>query len=357
MVGEFPNKDFWKDKKVFVTGHTGFKGSWLSVLLNQLGSEVYGYALEPDTNPSLYSLCKIDSDINSTIGDVRDCKALLEALNKSGASIVIHMAAQPLVRRSFKEPVYTFDTNIMGTVNVLEAIRNVNTVKSVVIVTTDKCYENKEQEIPYAENDPMGGYDPYSASKAACEIVTSSYRQSFFEKGNTHIGSARAGNVIGGGDWAEDRLIPDIIRSIEDNANVLIRYPKAIRPWQHVLEPLSGYLLLAQNLYMNGPEYSSAWNFGPFIDDSRDVEWVANRLIDRIETDIEVIIDKKDNPHETGTLRLDISKANKFLNWNPRWDIAKAIDSIAEFYLVYRNGGDIQTCMRNQISSYFKNEV
>ena len=259
-----PNSDFWKGKRVFITGHTGFKGSWLCILLNYLGAEVYGYALEPPTNPNLFTKCKIDSEIKSTIGDIRNLEKLKECILCSKAEILIHMAAQPLVRYSYQNPVETYEVNVIGTVNVLESIKYSSTIKSAIIITTDKCYENKEWLWSYRENEPMGGYDPYSSSKGCAELVTAAYRNSYFSSENSkvQIASARAGNVIGGGDWAEDRLIPDFVRSIQNNQKITIRSPKSIRPWQHVLEPLSGYLVLAEALYTKGKEFAQAWNFG-----------------------------------------------------------------------------------------------
>lgn len=279
------NKQLWNKKRVLITGHTGFKGSWLILLLHNLGSDVYGYALEPPTNPNMYEEAKIAGLVNSNIGDIRDYDKLLRVIQKVKPEIVIHMAAQPLVRESYKNPVDTYSTNVMGTVNLLEAIRQTPGIKAVVNVTTDKCYENKEWHWGYRENESMGGYDPYSNSKGCSELVTAAYRNSFFNSKDYHkhgvaLASARAGNVIGGGDWAEDRLIPDFIRAISKGEIVKIRSPYAIRPWQHVLEPLSGYLLLAEKLYTDGPKFAEAWNFGPDDRDAKNVEWITKTICD-----------------------------------------------------------------------------
>jgi len=323
---------FWKNKKVFLTGHTGFKGSWLCLLLKELGAEVFGYALNPPTEPSLFNLCKIDNDIHSTIGDVRDFEKLKKSLLESSAEIVIHMAAQPLVRYSYQNPIETYDVNVMGTVNLLEAIRHCFTVKSVVIVTTDKCYENKEWIWSYRENEPMGGYDPYSSSKGCAELVVSAYRNSFFSSDSSKpgIASARAGNVIGGGDWALDRLIPDFIKAMQNNEKIVIRSPKAIRPWQHVLEPLSGYLALAEALYYD-KKYADAWNFGPNDEDAKTVEWIVEKLCNKWGQNSSYEIDKNPNLHEANFLKLDCSKAKQYLNWHPRWNLEKTLDSIVTF--------------------------
>ena len=275
---------FWSGKSVFLTGHTGFKGGWLSLWLNYLGANVTGYSLAPKTLPNLFQLASIENDLSSVIGDIRDLNVLQKTLSKVNPEIVFHMAAQPIVRYSYENPIETYQTNVMGTAHLLEAVRHVKSVKAVVIVTSDKCYDNQEKLSGYKEDDPMGGYDPYSNSKGCAELVTSSYRLSFFnpEKYQEHgvaIASARAGNVIGGGDWASDRLIPDFVRSMAKNERLNIRNPLAIRPWQHVLEPLSGYLILAQMLYNKGCEFAEPWNFGPLQSEAKNVEWIANQLV------------------------------------------------------------------------------
>jgi CDP-glucose 4,6-dehydratase len=352
------DKKFWNKKKVFVTGHTGFKGSWLCLWLHSLGAEVHGYALKPPTEPSLFDLCKVGSFIKTTtIGDVRDGESLVSALTASKVDIAIHMAAQPLVRDSYKIPVETYAINVMGTVNFFEAIRQCKTVRAVINVTTDKCYENKEWVWGYRECEPLGGYDPYSNSKACSELVTLSYRSSFFnpreyQNHGVAIASARAGNVIGGGDWASDRLIPDCIRAILKNEKVLIRNPHAIRPWQHVLEPLCGYLVLCQKLYTYGPRYIGAWNFGPDEKDARSVEWVVKSLCERWGNHASYEIDNGKHLHEANYLKLDCSKAKTELEWHPRWDINKAIESIVNWSRIYNQGGNIREACSTQIEDY-----
>ncbi len=350
---------FWEGKKVFLTGHTGFKGAWLCSWLHILGAEVAGYALKPPTDPSLYELCGIDDLVHSTIADVRDKDSLARALRSAQPDIVIHMAAQPLVRDSYKIPGETYEINVMGTVNLFEAVRTGNTVKAVINVTTDKCYENKEWVWGYRENEPLGGYDPYSNSKACSELVTSSYRSSYFNpkeyaSHGVAIASARAGNVIGGGDWAADRLIPDFVRAILKGEKVLIRNPHAIRPWQHVLEPLSGYLALAQKLYESGPHYCGAWNFGPDDNDAKPVEWIVKRLCSKWGGQASYEIDKGAHPHEAHYLKLDCSKAKAELGWRPRWNLEKAIDGIVEWTRIYKEGGDVSKVCATQIEEYSK---
>ena len=325
--------NFWYGKRVFVTGHTGFKGAWLCLWLQRLGAEVTGYALAPPTSPSLFEVANVEKGIKSIIGDIRDLNTLSQVLRTAEPEVVIHMAAQPLVRRSYIDPVETYSTNVMGTVNLLEAVRQTPAVRSVVIVTTDKCYENKEWVWGYRENEPMGGVDPYSSSKGCAEFVTAAYRNSFFNSSNycTHrvaVASARAGNVIGGGDWAQDRLIPDILRALMAGQDVNIRNPHAQRPWQHVLEPLSGYLLLAEKLYINGPAFAEAFNFGPSDEDARPVKWIVEQMTESWGDVVSWCIDKAQHPHEAHYLKLDCSKARETLGWVSRWDLAKALQAI-----------------------------
>lgn len=349
---------FFSRKKVLITGHTGFKGSWLSLLLYKLGADVYGYALSPPTNPSLFEDAKIGQLITSYIGDIRDLDNLYGVFEQVKPEIVIHMAAQPLVRDSYKIPVETYSINVMGTVNVLEACRHSKSVRAIVNVTTDKCYENKEWHWGYRENEPMGGYDPYSNSKGCSELVTASYRNSFFnaddyERHRVAIGSARAGNVIGGGDWAVDRLIPDFIRAISQNQKVMIRSPYAIRPWQHVLEPLTGYLTLAAKLYTEGSKYNGGWNFGPDDQDARNVEWITHKICDFWGNGASYGVETSPNPHEANYLKLDCSKAKTELNWEPRWNIDKALESIVEWHKNYLSGHDVRKITEFQIEEYY----
>lgn len=345
---------FFTGKKIFITGHTGFKGSWLCLWLHKLGAEVHGYALEPPTTPSLFELANVSDLLCSHhIADVRDAAALSEALLQAKPEIVIHMAAQPLVRDSYKIPVETYATNVMGTVHLLEAVRGCPSVKAVVNVTTDKCYENREWVWGYRENEPMGGFDPYSSSKGCSELVTAAYRNSFFQ-GSVALATARAGNVIGGGDWATDRLIPDCVSALLAGEPVRIRNPHAIRPWQHVLEPLSGYLTLAQRLYESGADFEEGWNFGPPDDDAKPVEWIVQRMCRLWGNEARYEIDSGDHPHEAHYLKLDCSKARMRLGWQPRWDLEKALRSLIEWVNVYRSAGDLRRCCLEQIESYEK---
>lgn len=344
--------DFWRGKRVFLTGHTGFKGGWLSIWLQSLGAQVTGFSLAPPTTPSLFDQARVAEGITSVIGDIRDFAALRDAMARAQPEIVIHMAAQPLVRLSYDEPVATYATNVMGTVHLLEAVRGVGGVRAVVNVTTDKCYENREWTWGYRETDGLGGHDPYSNSKACSELVTSAYRQSFLAKGNTAVGSARAGNVIGGGDWATDRLLPDLLRAFEKDAPVVIRNPHAVRPWQHVLEPLCGYLTLAQRLYERGDEAAEPWNFGPHDQDSRPVQWIVDRMVRTWGEGATWRLDGRDHPHEAGLLKLDISKARQRLGWQPRWDLAMALSQVVAWHRAWLAGEDArQLCLR-QIADY-----
>ena len=351
------NPQFWKGKRVFLTGHTGFKGSWLSLWLQSLGAHVTGYSLAPDTEPNLFGRANIAQGMNSQVGDIRDLAAMQAAVKAAKPEIVIHMAAQALVRYSYVNPVETYATNVMGTVHLLEAVRQTEGVKAVVIVTSDKCYENKEWNWGYRENEPMGGYDPYSNSKGCSELVTSSYRNSFFNpddyaKHGVAIGSGRAGNVIGGGDWAQDRLIPDMMRAIAAGQSVLIRSPHAIRPWQHVLEPLSGYLALAEKLYTEGVTYADGWNFGPEDSDTQPVKWIVERLTSTWGAGASWELDKNPQPHEATFLKLDCSKARSQLGWHPQWNLATTIDNIVEWYKAAHQGADMRSLTLSQINTY-----
>jgi CDP-glucose 4,6-dehydratase len=351
------NMGFWQGKKVFLTGHTGFKGSWLCLWLTSLGAEVTGYALEPPTTPSLYELARVDELVTSIIADVRDLERLKSEMVKASPDVVIHMAAQPLVRDSYRIPVETYAINVMGSVHLLEAVRACPGVRAVVNVTTDKVYENREWAWGYRENEPFGGYDPYSNSKGCSELVTAAYRSSYFNpcdyaRHGVALASARAGNVIGGGDWAGDRLVPDIIRSLLTGEAVRIRNPHAIRPWQHVLEPLSGYLTLAEKLHQEGPRYAEGWNFGPADADARPVEWIVQRMCQQWGHGARYEIDNGEHPHEAHYLKLDCSKARSELEWHPRWDLERALDSIIQWTQHYRSGDDLQQVCLEQIADY-----
>lgn len=322
------NRDFWRGRRVFVTGHTGFKGSWLVLWLRRLGAVVTGYALEPNTDPNLYDTAGASEGITSIIGDVRDPDALRNALAQSEAEIVLHLAAQPIVRESYENPVETYATNVMGTVHLLEAVRAAAHVRAVVVVTSDKCYDNREWPWPYRENEPLGGHDPYSSSKACQELVAAAYRNSFR---GARIATARAGNVIGGGDWAKHRLVPDLMRAFVADAPAVIRNPAAIRPWQHVLEPLHGYLMLAECLY-DSDQYADAWNFGPLDTDVRPVGAIADALVAGWGGNARWTQDEGSHPHEAMTLKLDSTRARTLLRWQPRLSLDEALEWIVDWH-------------------------
>lgn len=343
---------FWKGKRVFLTGHTGFKGSWLSLWLQSMGADLQGLALDPPTKPSLFVDANVIAGMRSAIGDIRDYERVLQVVSDFRPEIVIHMAAQPLVRYSYKNPIETYATNVMGTVHLLEAIRQVGTAKVVVNVTTDKCYENKEWVWGYREDEPMGGFDPYSSSKGCSELVTAAYRRSYFADNGIALASARAGNVIGGGDWAEDRLVPDILRAFEANKPVIIRNPNSIRPWQHVLEPLSGYLVLAQQLWCDPVAYAQGWNFGPRDEDAKPVEWIVKTLADLHRGGASWKIDSGDHLHEAGYLKLDISKAASIMGWAPRWSLGMALEKIVDWSIEVRNKNNAAAVCLTQIQEY-----
>ncbi|RKZ38888.1 MAG: CDP-glucose 4,6-dehydratase [Gammaproteobacteria bacterium] len=350
--------NFWQGKKVFITGHTGFKGSWLSLWLQSVGANVIGYAQKPPTTPSLFEVAKVAEGMTSIIGDVRDLEHLQTIIAQHKPEIIFHLAAQPLVRYSYANPVETYATNVMGTVHLLEAVRQVDRVKVVVNITSDKCYENQEWLWGYRENEPMGGYDPYSNSKGCAELVTSAYRQSFFSsKDGVALASVRAGNVIGGGDWAEDRLIPDIMQAIMTKKPVIIRNPKAIRPWQHVLEPLHGYLMLAEKLWENSAAYAQAWNFGPNEEDAKPVQWIVERLTQMWSNNASWKLDNKQHPHEAHYLKLDCAKAKTNLGWYPKWTLKTALENIIYWYQAYEKQQDMQQITIKQIEGYQKNII
>ncbi|MBM0740295.1 CDP-glucose 4,6-dehydratase [Phormidium sp. CLA17] len=350
--------EFWYNKKVLITGHTGFKGSWLSLWLKRLGATVIGYSLPAPTQHSLFEVAKIEPQLTSVIGDIRDLAKLQAVMTEHQPDIVFHMAAQPLVRYSYQNPVETYATNVMGTVNLLEAVRHTESVRVVVVITTDKCYENREWVWGYREDEPMGGHDPYSSSKGCAELVTEAYRSSFFMphpetlSQPAAIASVRAGNVIGGGDWASDRLIPDIMRAIQAQQPVQIRNPHAIRPWQHVLEPLSGYMLLAERLWQAGATYAEGWNFGPNDEDVKPVSWIVEYLTQRWGEGATWQLDAGDHPHEATYLKLDCSKAKARLGWYPRLSLGTTLEWIVEFYQAYRHQEDMKTIVETQILRY-----
>ena len=349
----------WQNRSVFVTGHTGFKGSWLALWLYQLQAKLWGYALQPPTVPNLFEVAQVKSCLQADIrADINDLGTLQEALNTAQPEIVFHLAAQPLVRESYVNPVSTFATNVMGTAHLLEAVRSLDSVRAVVIITTDKVYENREWLYPYREIDPLGGYDPYSASKAAAELVTSSYYRSFFTGRSVGIATARAGNVVGGGDWATDRLIPDCLRSFEKGQPVTLRYPQAIRPWQHVLEPLAGYLLLAENLFTDPESYSQSWNFGPDSRDEARVLEVAKMMAELwgegVQVNAEVL---NEQPHEAGLLKLDTTQAQHHLGWRPRWSIQQALLATVEWQKFWLMGREMNHFCLEQINHYVTTDI
>ncbi|MBB6458891.1 CDP-glucose 4,6-dehydratase [Flammeovirga kamogawensis] len=346
------NPEFWKGKKVFLTGHTGFKGSWLSLWLQSMGAILKGYALEENTNPALFSVANVADNMQSEIGDIRNLSQLKQSMVSFNPDILIHMAAQPLVRLSYKDPVDTYSSNVMGTVNVLEAARYCLNLKAIVSVTTDKCYENKEWTWGYRENEPMGGHDPYSGSKGCAELVTSSFKRSFYNGEDTaNLASARAGNVIGGGDWADDRLIPDILTAFENKKPVIVRNPLSTRPWQHVLEPLSGYLVLAEQLFVD-TTLAEGWNFGPIDEDCKSVEWILNKMVNLWGDGALWELDKNSHPHEAGFLKLDCSKAKNSLKWEPKWRLENTLSLIINWQQAFRSNANMQDQCIQEIEKY-----
>ena len=348
------SKEFWKNKNVFVTGHTGFKGSWLCIFLKFLGANVTGYSLKPKTNPNLYNLARIKKVVNkSIIADVRDYKKLFKEIKNSKATIVFHLAAQPLVRYSYLLPKETFDTNVVGSLNILECIRKIPKIKSSIIITTDKVYDNSRNKI-FKENDRLGGIDPYSSSKVCVEYLFSSYLNSFFKKSSQQkLATVRAGNVIGGGDYSEDRLIPDIYRFAKKNKKIILRNPNSTRPWQHVLEPLSGYLLLAEKLYKKKlNNVTQNWNFAPNISNCKSVKYIANYFSKSLKLKIEIAKNKsKDFKPETSYLRLSNYKSRKTLNWYPKWNLNKSLSKILEWNYNAKKVG-YKTMCEDQIKNY-----
>ena len=344
--------EFWHGRKVLITGHTGFKGSWLSLWLKSMGAELRGIALPPSTTPALFTVAQVVQEMDSCIADVRDASTIARLVKDFQPEILIHMAAQPLVRLSYQQPIETYATNVMGTVHVLEAARHSGSVRAIVNITTDKCYENREWAWGYREDEAMGGHDPYSSSKGCAELVSSAYRKSFLKDAGIAMASARAGNVIGGGDWALDRLVPDTLSAIEKGQPVQIRNPLAIRPWQHVLEPLSGYLLLAEKLYEQGQDFADGWNFGPRDEDTRPVKWIVEQLCQSWGEGASWQLQHGDHPHEASFLKLDISKAKGLLDWVPRWTIEQALDHITYWHRSWLQGQDMQSVCLQQINQY-----
>lgn len=358
MSAEPDNKNFWQDKRVFMTGHTGFKGAWLALWLESLGAKVIGYSLNPPSEINMFEVANVGKNMHSIFGDVRDAEHLEQSLLAAEADVVFHLAAQSLVLQSYQQPVETFSTNVMGTVNILEAVRKSKTVKSVVIVTSDKCYDNKEWHWGYRENDAMGGFDPYSSSKGCAELVTSSYRNSFFNPDKYHehgiaVATARAGNVIGGGDWAEDRLIPDVVNAFIKQEPVKLRNPASIRPWQHILEPLGAYMLLAERLFVHGKSYAEAWNFGPNETDTKSAGWLVDRFALHWKQEASSMLHQDaDAEHEAVYLRLDCSKAHSKLGWYPIWSIDDAVASVTSWYQAYIQQEDMRAFSLKQIKQY-----
>ena len=351
------NSAFWQGKRVLLTGHTGFKGSWLSLWLQSMGAQVTGYALVPSTQPSLFEIAEVAQGMTSVIGDIRDLPKLQAAFAECLPEIVIHMAAQPLVRYSYQNPVETYSTNVMGTVHLLEAVRNTPGVKAVVNITTDKCYENREWVWGYRENEPMGGFDPYSNSKGCAELVSAAYRSSFFNADNyaqhgVATATVRAGNVIGGGDWAQDRLIPDILAAFEQGRKVDIRNPHSIRPWQHVMEPLRGYLTLAEQLFEHGPSFGEGWNFGPNDEDAKPVGWIVEQMAALWGADAQWQVDTGEHPHEAHYLKLDISKARSRLDWHPALRLKDALALIIDWSKQRAAGANMRQLTLTQLQAY-----
>ena len=352
------NPHFWKNKNILITGHTGFKGSWLSIWLKTLGANITGYSLPPPTNPSLFKLAKVCEGMNSIEGDIRDLDRITAVLKKHSPEILIHMAAQPLVVKSYEDPYNTFTTNMLGTLNILEAVRHSESIKTVIIVTSDKCYQNKEWIWGYREHDNLGGIDPYSNSKACAELITSAYRSSYFQRSggspskNISVATVRAGNVIGGGDWAQYRLIPDIMNSIIDDNFITIRNPESIRPWQFVLEPLDGYLTLAEQLHANGNEYAESWNFGPNESDAQTVDWIVKKLSALWDSEVSWKVLPQSHPYESKYLKLDCSKAHQQLQWRPKLNLNTTLEWVIEWYRGYCNKSNLKELTEKQIKTY-----
>jgi len=351
---DYLNKEFWNGKKVVITGHTGFKGSWMSLALLELGADVYGVALEPDTNPSMFEILHLSSHMTSQIADIRKLSCLKDFFIKSNPDIIIHMAAQPLVRQSYLDPVTTYETNVMGTVNVLEASRSCSNVAGILVITTDKCYQNNEWVWGYRETDALGGFDPYSNSKACAELVCSAYRSSYFGPNNIPLATARAGNVIGGGDWSTDRLLPDILRAIDEKQIFEMRFPDAIRPWQHVIEPINGYLRLIEKMFEDPLVASDAWNFGPSEADMKAVRFIVEYMADKSRESFSYRVQDGLQPHEANFLKLDNSKARMVLGWRPKWSLEESLDYLMDWHDCFKAKQDMLNKSISQLRIYEK---
>lgn len=356
LEGVEVNGEFWRGKRVLLTGHTGFKGGWLVRWLLDMGAEVHGYALAPASEPNFFTVCGLAKDLKShTIADIRDLSTLKSSMNAARPEIIFHLAAQALVRQSYLEPVETYAVNVMGTANLLEAVRGSDSVKAVVVVTSDKCYENREWVWPYRETEALGGYDPYSSSKACAEIVTAAYRRSYLGPAGISVASARAGNVIGGGDWAKDRLVPDFLRSADAGTTLSVRSPRAVRPWQHVLEPLAGYLMLAERLATEGGEFADAWNFGPESADTLTVEGIVTRLTAAIPGTKWIAESPAGaETHEANILRLDSSRAKAKLGWAPRLSIQEAVQRTLEWHGAWKSAQNMNAVTSRQVADYVR---
>ncbi|QDI88776.1 CDP-glucose 4,6-dehydratase [Candidatus Nitrosopumilus sp. SW] len=347
------NKEFWKEKTVLLTGHTGFKGSWLTLWLKKMGAKITGFSNDIPTTPSLFELADVKNGINSIEGDIRNFDEVSNVIKKTNPEIIFHMAAQSLVRMSYTNPRETYETNVMGTVNLFDALRENKKTRLIINVTSDKCYDNKEFDRGYTEEDALGGYDPYSSSKGCSELVTTAFRNSFFQSDNHKIAlaSVRAGNVIGGGDWAKDRLIPDLMQSLLNNKEVKIRNLHAVRPWQHVFEPLSGYLLLAEKMWLDGPRFAQAWNFGP-NEQGKKVSWIIDKISEIYGKKCKISLEKSENPHEAKTLKLDCTKSQTILGWKPKIDIEKMLQLTVDWYKEYKKQSDMKQISEKQIDDF-----
>lgn len=344
--------EFWNGKRVLITGHTGFKGSWLAFWLRSLGAEVCGYALEPDTHPNLFECLQLENQMRSVFGDIRDLPSFETVANDFQPEIIFHLAAQSLVRRSYRVPVDTYSTNVIGTVNLLEAVRSLESARAVIVVTTDKVYENTESDIAYRETERLGGFDPYSSSKACAELVTAAYRNSFFGESATLIATARAGNVIGGGDWSEDRLMPDVFRSLIFGEKLPIRNPDSVRPWQHVLDPLNGYLKLAERLFGGDESCAEAWNFGPAEEESKPVAWILEEIKRVWDGPISWEIHNADQLHEARLLKLNSAKAQSKLDWSPKLGLGQAVNLTVDWYRGFKNKENLVELTQKQIDFF-----